>query len=83
MKQKDITLIVMIAVISAVFSFVISHALVGGAQSRQQTAQVVPVISTSFPTPDTKYFNTTSIDPTQLIQIGNSNNTNVFNGSTQ
>jgi len=83
MKQKDVTLVVMIAVISAILSFVISHALFGGTQKRQQMAQVVPVISTTFDTPDSKYFNTNSIDPTQLIQIGGTNNGNVFNGSSQ
>ena len=82
MKQKDIALITVIAFISAILSFVVSQ-LLFSTKTQQQDAQVVPAITASFPAPDGRYFNSNSIDPTQLIQIGNQNNTNPFNGSGQ
>ncbi len=81
MKQKDIVFIAVIAVISAIVSFVLSGLVFGSAQSRKQTAQVVPVITSSFQQPNAKYFNSGSLDPTQSIQIGPSNNANAFSGS--
>lgn len=81
MKQKDVALILVIAFISAIASFVISNALFNSSSSKQY-APVVPAISSSFNMPDTRYFNSNSIDPTQLIQIGNSTNSNPFNNTS-
>lgn len=81
MKQKDVALIIVIAFVSAIVSLVASRLLFASPQNRQQQVQVVPAITASFPSPDSRYFNSSSIDPTQLIQIGNNNNTNPFNGS--
>ena len=81
MKQKDIALIIVIAFISAVASFLLSGALFGKPSARQQKAEVVDVITSDFSLPDSKYFNSSSIDPTQLIQIGNSTNPNPFTGT--
>ena len=84
MKQKDVILIIVIAFISAVLSLVLSNIIFTSPKNRHQTIQVVDAITSDFPTPDTKYFNANSIDPTQLIQIGNNNNQTPFNGqSTQ
>jgi len=83
MKQKDVALIIVIVFISAVVSLVVSRLLFASPQSQQQEVQVVPAITANFPSPDGRYFNNNSIDPTQLIQIGNNNNTNPFNGSGQ
>lgn len=81
MKQKDWALIILIAGIAAVASFFLSNMLFGGAK-HQQKAEVVDVVTTDFATPDTKYFNSNSINPTQLIEIGNNNNANPFNGKS-
>lgn len=83
MKQKDVALIIVIAFVSAIVSLVVSRLLFASPQNRQQQVQVVPAITATFPSPDSRYFNSKSIDPTQLIQIGNNNNTNPFNGSGQ
>lgn len=83
MKQKDYALIVLIAGISVFVSFFASRALFSSGDKREQKAEVVDVISTDFVLPDSKYFNTNSIDPTQLITIGGGQNTNPFNGKTQ
>lgn len=81
MKQKDIALIIVIAFISGVLSFMLSGMLFGKPADRQQKAEVVDVITSDFDLPESKYFNANSIDPTQLIQIGNSNNPNPFGES--
>lgn len=83
MKQKDIALIILIAGIAAFMSFFASKLLFQSGDKLQQKAEVVDVISTDFKSPDAKYFNSTSINPTQLITIGGDNNTNPFNGKNQ
>jgi hypothetical protein len=79
-KQKDIALIVAVSFFSAIASFVVTQFVFASPSNRQQKVEVVPVITASFPVPDSRYFNSKSVNPTQLIQIGNNNNTNPFNG---
>jgi len=81
MKQKDIALIVVLVAVSGVISFVLSGIVFGKPADRQQKAEVVDVISSDFALPPTEYFNTNSVNPTQLIEIGNSNNPNPFGGT--
>lgn len=83
MKQKDIILILVICFISAVASLIVSRLVFATPENRQQAVEVVPVISPEFPELNSRYFNPSSIDPTQLIQIGDSTNNNPFNGAAQ
>jgi hypothetical protein len=83
MKQKDLVLIIFVAVISAVLSYSASHFLFAPPKDRQQQVAVVDSISTDFASPDPKFFNSQSIDPAKLIEVGNGNNSNPFNGSGQ
>ena len=78
MKQKDIALIVVIAVVAGVISLVLSRVIFVSSEKRQQEVEVVESISTTFNTPSTAYFNPTSVNPTQTIQIGGSNNPTPF-----
>lgn len=80
MKQNDIVLIVLIAVISAVFSFLVSNKIFVTPANRQQAVEVVDKINPQFQKPSTKYFNSNSIDPTFNSQIGTGNNQNPFSG---
>lgn len=81
MKQKDYMLLGIIVVISAIVSFIISGKLFATPADRQQQVEQVQTLSAAFPTPNPTYFNTQSIDPTQLIQIANNNNANPFSGN--
>ena len=81
MKQKDIALIAIIVIISGVVSFFLSRTIFASAEDREQKVEIVEAITSDFPLPSTKYFNTNSINPTQLIQIGTSTNPTPFNGS--
>lgn len=78
MKKNDILLIVVIAIVAGVFSLVISNMLFSTGGKKQLTAQKVEKIDSSFQTPDTRYFNSDGINPTQLIQIGDNVNTQPF-----
>lgn len=83
MKQKDIVLIIGIAVVSGIVSFVISAKLFVTPKNRQQQVEVVDVINSDFQKPSTKYFNSDSIDTTQLVTIGDNNNQNPFTTKAQ
>ncbi len=78
MKQKDIVLIVAVSLISGVLSFFISRLLFTSPKNRQQQVEVVEKISADFPIPDKKYFNPNAVNPTKLIQIGDTPNPQPF-----
>jgi len=79
MKQKDIALISVIAIISAVMSVLISSKIIVPPKNREQKVEVVGAISTEFPDLDSKYFNSSAIDPSQRITIGTNSNPQPFN----
>jgi hypothetical protein len=83
MKQKDIALILVLVFVSGVVSFLLSGWIFARPADRKQKSEIVDVITSDFSQPDSKFFNSNSIDPTQLIQIGNSNNPNPFTGGPQ
>lgn len=78
MKQKDFMLIGVIILVAAVASLLISKRIFVTPTDRQQQVEIVAPISSSFNPPNPAYFNSTSKDPTQLITIGPSANTNPF-----
>lgn len=77
MKQKDIALIIVVVFISAIVSLVVSKFLFAS-KNRQQQVEVVQPISADFASPDKRYFNDKSFDPTELITIGNNTNPHPF-----
>lgn len=83
MKQKDIILVIVAVFVGIVISVVLSKTFITAPKNRQQQVEVVDPISADFPALDTKYFNGKSVDPTQLIKIGNNANTKPFNTKSQ
>jgi hypothetical protein len=83
MKQKDIALFGIVAIVSAVFSVILSGVLITPPKDKNQKAEVVSLITNDFPTPgpNDKFFNKNSINPTKQIQIGDNTNTKPFNGA--
>lgn len=82
MKQKDMVLIVFVAVMAAAFSFIVSGAIFKP-QAGSTKVPVVTAIDPNFPDAknDTQYsaiFNNQALDPTQPVQISNQNNTVPF-----
>ena len=83
MKQKDILLIIVVVIVSVIMSVVLSKMLITSPKNRQQKVEIVEPITADFTLPDSKYFNSKSNDPTQLIKIGDSSNKKPFNDKTQ
>jgi hypothetical protein len=78
MKQKDIALIIVIVFVSAVVSLFLSKIIFVTPKNRQAQVEIVQPITSNFPQPDNRYFNSNSFDPTQLINVGQNSNTNPF-----
>lgn len=83
MKQKDLALIIIVIFISVIVSYVVSSKIIVPPKNRQQKVEVVQKISDQFPLPDKAYFNGSSINPTQLIVIGNNVNPDPFSKQTR
>jgi hypothetical protein len=78
MKQKDLALIIVIIIVAAGISLVISKKIFVTPSDREQQVEIVPVISDNFNPPSSVYFNSNSKDPTQIITISPNNNANPF-----
>ena len=78
MKQKDIALISVIAIVSAVIALLLTRVLIDNPNNRQQEVEVVAPITSEFTKPSTKYFNADSVNPTKTIRIGDSTNDQPF-----
>lgn len=83
MKQKDIAIIAVVAILSGIVSFVVSGKLFVTPENRQQEVEKVDKISAEFQLPDSRYFNEQSINPTVNTEIGASTNQDPFNGASQ
>lgn len=70
MKKKDFTLIIIVMVISAVLSFALSSFIFGDPETDRIEVETTEVLTDDFILPDSAYFNDESINPTQLIRIG-------------
>lgn len=85
-KRQNQVVILMVAFIAAIISIIISNAIFGTSASHRIKVPVVDKISPTFPDVQhdsdyTSFFNNNALDPTQLIQIGNNNNTAPFQDS--
>lgn len=81
MKQSDIAMIVLVTAVSLVAAYLISGALINSPDSRSTPVEIAIPISADFPEPDTRIFNDNSINPTELIKIGDSNTDSPFQGN--
>lgn len=78
MKPKDIGIIAGVAVVSAIFSYIIAGYIFNGDKSYSLKAPSVEPISAEFKLPSDKYFNKDSLNPTKDITIGDSSNQKPF-----
>lgn len=83
MKRQTLIIVILTAVISAILSIVISNTLFGNPKKNVIKVPVVQKINSIFPSPKTDddykvFFNPGALNPTQLIQIGGSNNATPF-----
>lgn len=80
MKRSDIALLILIASISLVVSFLLIKALFGEPQATQTTVEKVEPISADLMKAPEKVFNADAINPTVVIQIGDPSNQQPFSG---
>jgi mannitol-specific phosphotransferase system IIBC component len=78
MKQKDIATIAVVAIVAAVISLLVTQTIFVSKKSRELTAETVEPINATFNQPDKTVFNQNAINPTQLIQIGDSTRSTPF-----
>lgn len=78
MKQKDIALIVVVIIFAGIVSLIISNFFFTPDSNKNLTAEIVEPITSEFQPPDNSVFNNDAINPTKLIEIGNSNNNQPF-----
>ncbi len=78
MKQKDILLIIVVAIVSGIFSLILSNFIFASPGKRSQEVEVIDKITSDFPKPSEKYFNPESVNPAKLVEIGTSTNPNPF-----
>lgn len=83
MKQKDLALIVAAAVFAGILSVIMARIIFATPKDRAQKVEVVDVITTDFDAPSNRYFNTASINPTQLIRIAENSNQTPFKSAAQ
>jgi hypothetical protein len=78
MKKNDIALLILIASVTLVISFLLVKAFFGEPSRNQTTVEKVdPISSTLTETPAT-VFNGKAINPTVVIQIGDTSNQQPF-----
>ena len=80
MKQKDIIVIIVVVAVSGMLAIVTSKVVIHGSD-KQQEVEAVQAITSDFPSPDARFFNKDSIDPTLPISIGDNTNTDPFKGT--
>lgn len=78
MKTKDIGTLVVVGVVSAGFALFLSGWLLSSTGAKNQEAEKVEAISSTFERPPSQYFNSDSINPTQEIQIRQDENSKPF-----
>lgn len=84
-NDKNSSLFLLAGVVALIVGFMLSSALIHSPQTGSIKVNDVPAIPASFPdvkhdTTYSNYLNTNALDPTQAIQLGNSNSS-PFNSS--
>lgn len=77
-QRKDLFLVIVVAVFAGIFSLVVSRIFFTSGKQRDLKAETVQPITSEFQTPDPAVFNSQAIDPTKLIQIGDTTNPQPF-----
>lgn len=78
MKQRDILIIVAVAMASGLLSYGIATFVFNGKKTYNLKAPTVEAITSEFKLPDSAYFNKESINLTKNINIGGPGNPTPF-----
>lgn len=80
-KQSDVAMLILVISISLLASFFLGNAIINTPENRSEQVEIVTPISAEFPTPSPEIFNDSAINPTEAIEIGNSNQNQPFGNS--
>jgi hypothetical protein len=78
MKKQEKSILVVVAIISGIISFIVSGLLISNDANTSQNSEVVEVITSELQRPDPKYFNANAINPTQDVSPSQEPNSNPF-----
>jgi len=78
LKKNDFYTLLVIIVIASTFSVILSR-LLFKVETSKTKVEVVKKIDDNFPLPPPEYFNSDSLNPTQLIKIDSGENQKPFN----
>jgi hypothetical protein len=78
MKKNDFGMIIAVAIVAGIFSLVLSNFLFTPRSTKDLKAQSIDPIQSAFQQPDKRFFNEQSLNPTQLIKIGDKPNSQPF-----
>ncbi|HVI69443.1 MAG TPA: hypothetical protein VM581_03205 [Magnetospirillaceae bacterium] len=80
MKKSDLALLALIVSLTLVISFLVVKAIFGEAANEATKVEKTESISANIVAPSPTIFNRDAINPTVVIQIGNSGNQQPFTG---
>ncbi len=80
MKKSDIALLALIVSLTLVISFLVVKTIFGEATNEATKVEKAESISANLVEPSPTIFNRDAINPTVVIQIGNSGNQQPFTG---
>ncbi|HSE29010.1 MAG TPA: hypothetical protein VLA77_00290 [Candidatus Saccharimonadales bacterium] len=80
MKKNDIAILILIASITLVISYLLVKGLFGSPDDQETKVESVEPISASIVEPSPRIFNSNAINPTVVIQIGSPSNQQPFSG---
>ena len=71
MKNTDIALVIMIALVATVISYFVGNALLGDPNEKVTSGEYMDVISSDVNDPDIESFNVDALNPTVEVYVGN------------
>jgi flagellar basal body-associated protein FliL len=75
MKQKDIMIIIAVAIFGVVVALLLSNMIFVKAETKAQTVEKIDAITAEFNDEEVKkYVNSQSVNPSQLVEIGKTTN---------
>ena len=74
MKKSDIAMIIFIASVSVMIAYFVAKALIGDTANQSVTVKTTDEITTNIDQPDPSVFNSSAINPTVQVIIGDQSN---------
>ena len=83
MKSSEIALVILIAAVSIVVSYIVGNAVLGDPSDKVETLTYVKEIDADVTQPDPEQFNPYNINPTQEVYVGRCEVGQVFDTTTK